>query len=109
MAQTRGLHRLARSAIVVQSVGGGLSCRPQGVLAAAFKELRPPEEVQIVRIIGPWIKAHGTALPNVIAVRLYRAFVGQDGIVILADTHENVRWHVNEMSGGGSVIQQSVG
>ena len=65
--------------------------------------------MDVVRIIRARIEAQRAAVPDVIAIRLDRALVGEDGVVILAHPHINVRGHVDQMSGRRRVIPQPVG
>ena len=109
MAQAWRFECFARAARGVRGIGRDLFRRAQGLLAAALEKLRPPEEMQVVRIIYPGIKTLGAALANVIAVGFHGALVGENCVRILPHAHVNVPRHVDEMPGRGRIGAQAVG
>ena len=70
MPEARCFQCFLRTAIIFHGVGRRLVRRAQSVLAAAINKLRPPQEVNVVRVIYSRIETQRATMPDVSAVGL---------------------------------------
>lgn len=97
------------AADTVDGEAGDHACGFEGVGAAAFEELGPPEEVHVMRVIGAHVEALGAALADVVAVGFHGAFISDDGVGVLADAHVDMGGHVDEVTGVGDAAGETIG
>src|SRR5262245_45292445 len=65
MSQARRFEDFLRTAIVVEGISSGFVRRVKSIFAAAFEELRPPEEMHVVRVIHTRTKHQRAAIAGV--------------------------------------------